>query len=294
MRHNFTLILILIITLAGISGCVLSSPQQPSYKVNDAGYLELSIIEPPLTFEKVENNNSITVTQLYYPDIGENIHAILASPVQPRAAIILAPGAGVKKEGHIGRAEEYAKAGYAFMVLDIRGNGGETSGYPFNLDEDYRRYSEGQWPQFYAIVRDLICARELLDSRYHVPIYIMGESNGGRYAAIAAAADKRFSGYIGVSTSGFNLIGNQYIGKPRQFLLSIDPDHSIQLISPRPVMIFHSQADTIIPYSDGVRLYVHANEPKVFLNFSTGHGLTSEVDQKVIEMLHNFMSAEGQ
>jgi uncharacterized protein YoaH (UPF0181 family) len=29
------------------------------------------------------------------------------------------------------------------------------------------------------------------------------------------------------------------------------------------------------------------------LNFSEGHGLTPEVDQKIIEKLHNFMSAEG-
>lgn len=293
MRYNLALILLLIIVSTEISGCLQPSQQQPSYKVNDAGYLDLSIIEPLPTFEKVQNDEPITVVQLYYPNLGENIHALLASPIQPRAAIILAPGAGVRKEGHIERAKEYAKVGYAFMVVDIRGNGGETGGYPFNLNEDYRRYTEGRWPQFYAIVGDLICAREILDSRYHVPVYVMGESNGGRYAAISASIDERFAGYIGVSTSGFNLIGNEYSGKPRQFLLSIDPDHSIQLISPRPVMISHSQADSIIPFSDGVRLFDHANEPKVFLNFSGGHGLTSEVDQKIIEMLHNFMSAEG-
>ncbi|MDD1658770.1 MAG: alpha/beta hydrolase, partial [Methanomicrobiales archaeon] len=110
-------------------------------------------------------------------------------------------------------------------------------------------------------------------------------SNGGRYAAIAVAADPGFSGYIGVSTSGFDLAGNKYSAENvSRFLLSIDPDHAIGKIAPRPVWIFHSRQDPIIPFAQGEALFSHARSPKEFIVFNGTHGENGEVDARVIRI----------
>jgi fermentation-respiration switch protein FrsA (DUF1100 family) len=140
----------------------------------------------------------------------------------------------------------------------------------------------GVWPEFYKTVCDLSVARGIASGRWKVPVYSKGASNGGRYAAIAAAADPGFSGYIGVSTSGFDLAGNQYSGNASRFLLSIDPDHGIGKISPRPVWIFHSRSDPIINFTLGQELYSRAEDPKEFIVFNGTHGENSEVDARVI------------
>jgi fermentation-respiration switch protein FrsA (DUF1100 family) len=228
------------------------------------------------------------VSHLSFENIGAPIHVLLAAPESPRSAIVLAPGAGVKKESHRARAEAYARAGIAMAVLDVRGNGGETPGTPLDIEGDLRRFAENSWPQYYAIVADMIATREILATRYGAPVYAMGESNGGRYAAIAAATDRNFHGYIGISTSGFGLVGNQYSGPTRKFLLSIDPDQSIGDISPGLVLIFHAPDDPIIPYTEGRALFARAREPKEFRNLTTGHGLNEEADAEIIAYLLNF------
>ncbi|MDD1673782.1 MAG: alpha/beta hydrolase [Methanomicrobiales archaeon] len=245
------------------AGCVLS-PDKPSYQVNDSGVISLTVPTPSIEEEILTVQNGVTVSRISFWNIDEEVYAILATPKKPRAAIVLAPGAGVKKEGHRARAEEYAREGIALVVLDIRGNGGETAGYPLDIQTDFQQFTEGSWPQYYAICADMIATQEILSARFSVPIFAMGESNGGRYAAIAMAEDHNFAGYIGISTSGFGLIGNRYTGNAKRFLLSIDPDHTIAAISPQPVLLFHSPNDSIIPYSDASVLFNHAGEPKTF------------------------------
>ena len=178
------------------------------------------------------------------------------------------------------------------FVLDIRGNGGETTGTPFSIDDDFQRFQRGEWPQFYAIVADLIAAQKYATSAFRVPVFLAGESNGGRYAAIAVAADKDAAGFIGVSTSGFGLLGNRYIGKTRIFLLSIDPDHTISMIAPRPVLILHALDDPVIPYDDGRALYERSHEPKQMINMSNGHGISGDADQIIMDYVLNFKTME--
>jgi dienelactone hydrolase len=286
-------LLVFLGALCCTAGCIFFGPH-PSYQVSAAGDLSLTVPNPSIQEDIISTQDSITVSHLSFQNIDEPVYVIFATPAHPRAAIILAPGAGVKKEGHQLRAEEYARAGIAMAVLDVRGNGGETAGTPLDIEGDFGRFKEGAWPQYYAIVADMIAMREFLASRYQVPIYAMGESNGGRYAAIAAGSDKNFNGYIGVSTSGFGLIGNRYSGDAKRFLLSIDPDRAIAAVSPGPTLLFHAPNDTIIPYKDGRALFDHAQEPKMFWNLSTGHGLNDEADQKIIEYLLNFNVLEQQ
>jgi fermentation-respiration switch protein FrsA (DUF1100 family) len=269
------------------AGCISVAPHA-SYQVTPMDRLSLTVPEPTVQEEILSNHDRVTVSRLSFENIDQQVYVLLAVPESPRAAIVLAPGAGVKKEGHETRAETYARTGIAMAVLDVRGNGGETAGTPLDIEGDFNLFRQKSWPQYYAVVADIIATREILASRYQVPVYAMGESNGGRYAAIAAAADRNFRGYIGISTSGFGLAGNRYSGEERKFLLSIDPDHAIADISPGVVLLFHAPDDNIIPYTDGRALFGHAKEPKEFWNLTTGHGLNEGADQEIIAYLLNF------
>jgi len=283
MRCGFVLLAVLMGGLILGTGCIGTGNGGASWSVTGDGYLDVSCPVPTTVNEHViEKNASLTLSEVSFQDIDEAVYGLLAAPGNPKGAIILAPGAGVTKEDERERVETYAMAGCAALVLDLRGNGGETRGRSFNPDLDFLAFNAGAWPEFYKTVCDLSVARGIASGRWTVPVYSMGASNGGRYAAIAAAADPGFSGYIGVSTSGFDLAGNQYTGNASRFLLSIDPDHGIGKISPRPVWIFHSRSDPIINFTLGQELYSHAGNPKEFIIFNGTHGENGEGDQKVI------------
>lgn len=276
--------LLLVVMLLLAAGC-LGTPasQDPSYAVDEAGTLILAVPPPDAAVTVLEERGCVTVSSITFRNGDDtDVHALLAEPDRPAMGVVFAPGAGVPAAAHRERAVRYAEAGIAFLVVDLRGNGGETPGEPFNLDQDYRRFAAGEWPQYYRIVADLSGARQVLTGRTGVGVVAMGSSNGGRYAAVAAATDPGFAGYIGISTSGFGRAGGRYAGDARRYLLSIDPDACVGSITPRPVTIFHAEDDPIIPYADGQALFDHAGEPKAFIAFNGEHGICSEVDDSVI------------
>jgi alpha-beta hydrolase superfamily lysophospholipase len=282
MRTGFSIPAIVLGGLILAAGCLGTGSGGPSWSVSGDGFLSITCPPPAVVNERVlERNASLTLTIISFRNIDEEVYGLLAVPGDPGGAIILAPGAGVTKEAEKGRVEAYAMAGCAALVLDLRGNGGETRGWPFDPEADYLAFDRGTWPEFYKTACDLSAARGILALRWTVPVYAMGASNGGRPAAIAAAADPGFAGYIGVSTSGFGLAGNEYRGNASRFLLSIDPDHAIGRISPRPVWIFHSREDPIINFTQGQELFSRAGDPKEFIVFNGTHGENEEVDRKV-------------
>jgi alpha-beta hydrolase superfamily lysophospholipase len=289
MRHHLLPPVILLAVLILGAGCTgtgggAGTPGS-SWSVQNDGYLSLSCPFPtPVNEHVLEQNASLNLSEISFRNIDEEVYGLLAVPPNPRGAVILAPGAGISKEMEKGRVETYAMAGCAALVLDLRGNGGETQGHGFDPELDYLAFNAGTWPEFYKTACDLVVAQELVSGRWRGPVYAMGASNGGRYAAISAAADPGFAGYIGVSTSGFGLAGNEYSGNASRFLLSFDPDHAIGKISPRPVWIFHSRRDPIINFTQGEELFSHAGEPKEFIVFNGTHGENDEVDGKVIRI----------
>ena len=99
----------------------------------------------------------------------------------------------------------YAATGYAFMFLDYRGRGGETAGYPLNPQTDYALFENREWPEYYLTICDISSAQAMLAARFGVPVYAVGGSNGGRYAAVAAGVDKNFTGYMGISTADWGI-----------------------------------------------------------------------------------------
>jgi fermentation-respiration switch protein FrsA (DUF1100 family) len=131
-------------------------------------------------------------------------------------------------------------------------------------------------------------ARRLMEDRFAMPVYVAGESRGGMYAALAAAADPDFFGYIGVSTGGYGQIGSQYTGDAGTFLKSIDPEFAVGRISPRPVFILHAPPDSIIPFDDGKRLAGRAGETGQFIHFNGTHGMNEDADRIIQGIILTF------
>jgi len=275
-------LLVMFIALAGCTGNRASS----SYSVDSNGVLSVSCAPVTTSEEILFKNVTNTKTKVVMHTQNGDVVTYLAAPEHPKAAIVYAPGAGEKPAGHEERMERYTAAGYAFLFVDIRGNGGQTPGYPFNPQRDFSLFEKGDWPQYYLTVCDLVAARQVLSSRFGVPVYAIGSSNGGRYAAVAAGVDPDFAGYVGISTSDWGIrdavIQQAYTGDLVRFATSLEPGTYFAKISPRPVWIFHAVNDPIIPFDNGKQFFGAAHEPKTFIEFSGSHGINTDVDDRII------------
>jgi uncharacterized protein len=281
-------ILVLLIAVSTLAGCT-GTPASSSYSVDNSGVLSLTCAPATSTEEVLFSNETYTKSRIVFHTESGDVVSYLGAPKQPKAAIVYSPGAGERLAGHEERMVRYASAGYAFLFVDTRGNGGETAGIPFSqqlIQQDYAKFEKGTMPQYYLSVCDLISARKLMSGKYNVPVYAMGSSNGGRYATVAAGIDPQFTGYVGISTSDWGLrnsvIGQGYSGSPVRYATSIEPGTYVSRISPRPVWVFHAKEDPIIPFDSGKAFFDKAQEPKKFLEFSGTHGINSDVDEQII------------
>lgn len=279
-------ILIILLVLAGCTG----TPSKSTYSVDNKGVLSLTCAPETTAEEVLFANETYTKSRIVFHTGNGDVVSYLGAPKQPKAAIVYAPGAGEKLAGHEERMVRFASAGYAFLFIDTRGNGGETNGISFSqqlIQQDYAKFVEGDMPQYYLSICDLVSAQKMLSGRYNVPVYAVGSSNGGRYAAVAAGTDPAFAGYIGISTSDWGLLDSVtqqgITGNPVQFAVSVEPSTYFVKISPRPVWIYHAKADPIIPYESGQQFFEKALEPKTFIEFSGDHGINPDVDKRIIK-----------
>jgi len=289
-------LLILLLVLAGCSG----TPVKSTYSVDDQGMLSLTCAPVTTTDEEIFTNETYTKSRIVFHTGNGDVVSYLGTPAEPKAAIVYAPGAGEKPAGHDERMIRYAAAGYAFLFVDTRGNGAETAGIPFSqqsIQQDYVKFGRGEMPQYYLSICDLVSAQKMLTGKYKVPIYSMGSSNGGRYAAVAAGIDPAFAGYVGISTSDWGLLDSitqqEITGDPKRFATSLEPGTYIGKISPRPVWIFHARSDPIIPYESGQQFFEKAQDPKTFTEFSGDHGINPEVDGRILEQWAQIYGTRG-
>lgn len=279
-----------LVAIIAAAGC-LSPPQHQEFSGNGSGMVTLTCPEPAVTETVIRADANGTLSRLDFRSGDDHFYALLGAPARPVAGIVMSPGAGVKKESHTDRARWYADQGIAFLVIDVRGNGGETPGHPLDPEADFAAFRQGKTPQYYQSVCDMITARTYLSDRFRIPVIHAGDSNGGRYAALAAALDRGSAGYIGISTSGFHRMGDGYTGDARTFLLSIDPAVYIRAIEPRPVLIFHAEGDPVISSAEGRELFAEATGKKEFVGFNGTHGINSEVDREIVSRMLTFMGA---
>jgi uncharacterized protein len=289
MMHSAIPISGFLIVLLVLSGCTGTSSKS-TYTVDDKGILSLTCAPVTTTEDVLFSNETYAKSRIVFHTEDGDVTGYLGAPEKPKAAIVYAPGAGEKLAGHEERMVRFAHAGYAFLFVDTRGNGGETAGLPFSqqlIQTDYTRFEKGEIPQYYMSVCDLVSAQKLMSEKFTVPVYMMGSSNGGRYAAVAAGVDQQFAGYVGISTSDWGLLDSLthqgITGDPVRFATSIEPSTYLGKISPRPVWILHARADPVIPFESGKQFFEKAQEPKTFIEFSGDHGINPEVDNKIIE-----------
>jgi dienelactone hydrolase len=274
--------------LSAFAGCTGTAPKS-TYSVDDNGILSLTCAHVTTTEEELFANETYTKSRIVFHTENGDVVSYLGAPEKPKATIVYAPGAGEKLAGHEERMVRYAAAGYAFLFVDTRGNGGETAGTPFSqqvIQQDYAKFGKGEMPQYYLSICDLVSAQKMLTARFNVPVYAMGSSNGGRYAAVAAGTDPVFAGYVGISTSDWGLLDSireqGMTGDPVRYAASLEPGTYLTTISPRPVWVFHARTDPIIPFESGQQFFAKAQEPKTFIEFSGDHGINPDVDRQII------------
>jgi uncharacterized protein len=279
-------VVLMIISLS--AGCA-TTPGKSTFSVDDKGVLSLACAPETSSEEILFANVTYTKSRIVFHSENGDVVTYLGAPKLPNATIVYAPGAGEKPAGHEARMVRYASAGYAFIFVDTRGNGGETPGIPFGqqlIQQDYTRFEKGEMPQYYQCICDLVSAQQLMTAKYRAPVYSMGSSNGGRYAGVAAGTDPAFAGYVGISTSDWGLLDSVtqqgITGDPVRFASSIEPSTNFGRISPRPVWIFQAKTDPIIPFESGKQFFQKAQEPKKFIEFSGDHGINPDVDERII------------
>ena len=225
-----------------------------------------------------ENNPGYFLDYINYSSRNAVISALLRIPnsSHPVPGILILPGATVSKEGEQELSAELADMGYASMVIDQRNLGGVD----FQLDG--RLFQAGQEPTQHKMVFDALKAVDVMRQYHEIDpdnIAIIGISNGGRFAIIAAAIDQSINGVVCISTSGYDVESfiandsNQVTENQIRFLRSIDPDTYLDWLPPRKLVMMHMTNDSIIPIDLAQSTYDKADDPKVFYPVEgSGHG----------------------
>lgn len=281
-------ILIIIISVIGITYLLSNSVNRPDFSVDSSNHLSYDGRDrPKVESSLLETNSTYTVSKIVYESRGQKIYGLLYMPLRENKvpALVYLPAAGARKEALDSIMREIAVHGYAVLIIDQRGIG-ETGGSVPNLEVDYNEYSNGKEPVSFMMIHDALSAFDLIGRNSGVDrerIAFMGESMGARTAIIAAAIEKKSKGAIVFSTSGFS--------SSHPFVSIIDPDNYVSLISPRKFILFHSQSDSVIPFEMANHTYSLAGQPKelVLMPKPCDHGWCNAVAGTYFEKL-SFLS----
>jgi uncharacterized protein len=178
--------------------------------------------------------------------------------------LVYLPGGGMNKEQRANLLGELASEGYAVLAIDQRGIG-QTGGTYLNFEQDYDMFMKGNEPIQHLSVYDGLRAFDVMREIQGVDkdkIAIGGESMGGRYALIAGAIDKRIKGVVVISASGFHV--PQSNQPYNSYLISVDPDHYVDKISPRELVMIQTKNDSVVKLEDAQKTFYLAKEPKKF------------------------------
>jgi hypothetical protein len=184
---------------------------------------------------------------------GVKLHGWFVPCENPRAVALFSHGNG----GNLSHREDYYRAlhrlGVAVLAFDYRGYG----------------RSEGS-PSEAGIMADARAARTWLAKRAGIAeneIVLMGESLGGAVAVqLASEAPARALNLESTFSSAPDVAAFHYPWLPIKQLMRTRLD-SASLIGKYhgPLLQVHGDADTIVPFALGQKLFAAANEPKQFV-----------------------------
>lgn len=242
-----------------------------SWSVDENGYLSYPLERGEIGFKRENHSQTdrLIISKVVFESKDANIYGFLVLPKSTSRllpGVVLLPGAGVSKEAELELAMQISGLGIAVLTIDARGVG-ETNGYFPDMDEDYKNFAQSKEPIQHLVVYDALRGFDLLRSAPFVDpdrIIIMGESYGGRIAIIAAAIDRNVKGALVISSAGSNFPegNNPNLNK---YLKSIDANHYVDLIAPRPIIMIHNAHDKNIPISLAAQTFDLAQQPKNFL-----------------------------
>ena len=212
-----------------------------------------------------------------FVDVGTNgvsIAARVVGPSRSRKALLYCHGNAEDLTSIDGRFDALIAEGYTVATFDYPGYG-LSDGTP---DE------KGCHRNAHRLFDWLIRNRGLSPK----DIIVLGYSIGTGVATELAAS----------KCAGGLWLEAAYLSAPRAVtrirLLFVDPFPSIEMIKQVkcPIVMLHGTSDSVIPYSQGRRLYDIAPNPKWFVSIAgAGHGNFIEMmgDQKYISALRCFM-----
>lgn len=170
---------------------------------------------------------------------------------------------------HIGSVYWLPEKGVSVFLLDYRGYG----------------HSQGE-PYIPAIFQDVEASLIWLRQRFPTrKIFILGQSIGSAIATTSMALfkdeynvsglilDASFTGYRDIAQHVTSSTPITWIAWPFTWLLPTqwDPVEHISQISPKPLLMFHSKTDGILPYRLGNELFQQARQPKTWQESKGGH-----------------------
>ena len=292
-RRQIALSIAVLGIVALLAGIFLSSEMGGEWRVADDGILEYSRPSPEYRAISSEVEGDSNLSEVSFSSRGAEVAGLLRMPEAQQSGgvpgVVLLPGATITKEREQGVAKLLSGLGYASLALDQRNLGG------IDVQGDLEMFLDGQEPTEYKMVHDALAAAEVLRMQPGIDpdrIVYLGESNGGRFAIIASALDKRSQGVIAISTCGYD-VEREEIDLLRmngpdtvRFLRSIDPDTYLDRIPPRRFVMIHSLNDTVIPLDSARRTYEKALEPKeMHIVECAIHGRCGEMDPYIEEEL---------
>jgi pimeloyl-ACP methyl ester carboxylesterase len=212
---------------------------------------------------------------------GDRIQAWFSAPEswQPnRGAILVSHGNGSNLSLEPGRAYRWReRLGRAVLLYDYPGYG-KSSGRP----SEAGCYAAGEAALLCLIEAQGVSASEII---------LVGESMGGaiavelamRYRVRLLILEGAFTSFPDMAQVRVPIYPSRYLVQNR-----MDNETKIQFVR-SPVLIAHGTADSVVPYSHGERLYLAANEPKLFFPLE-GHGHGPPNTDEFFETVKTFLS----
>lgn len=194
---------------------------------------------------------------------------IRAAPPDSEARWLLICHGNAGNLSNAGRPAHYAglrALGLNLLAFDYRGYG-ESDGEPTE-------------PGLYA---DAVAAYRYLRDVRHVPphrIVLFGHSLGSAVAvdlatrepAAGLVLDGAVASVVGRAQEVYPFVPVRWIARSRY--ASIEKIERVRM----PKLFLHAQADEVVPFAHGRRLYEAATEPKTFVALRGGHGDAFDVD----------------
>jgi fermentation-respiration switch protein FrsA (DUF1100 family) len=210
---------------------------------------------------------------------------------KPKALIFFAHGNGENLTSHFVTLSFVLEHGYDFFIFDYRGYG----------------KSGGESPKPKEAVGDTIAALRWADARAKemgVPLIAFGQSLGSALLLRSLIEEKERvrprlivleSSFISFEWAAASVLSQNWITtifQPLAFFLISDewaPGPRIRELAPTPLLIFHGDADRVVDYKLGQRVYDAALHPKEFVRVRGGGHIRAFWGDNRVEMRQLFL-----